>query len=141
MTAARYVARVSYASNPDKLNVPWFQSPFFESLLQELPLDAETRAAVEAYARDGYLVFDPEIPNADAVFSRMIRDLAPRYEGVGRIQDAWTTNADVRQLAIQSKVLSLLRTLYRREPIPFQTLNFPVGTQQAAHSDSIHFAT
>ena len=28
-----------------------------------------------------------------------------------------------------------------REPLPFQTLNFPVGTSQYPHSDSIHFHT
>jgi len=29
--------------------------------------------------------------------------------------------------------------LYGREPIPFQTLNFATGTEQATHSDTIHF--
>jgi ectoine hydroxylase-related dioxygenase (phytanoyl-CoA dioxygenase family) len=36
-------------------------------------------------------------------------------------------------------VLALLRDLYGREPLPFQTLNFRVGTEQAAHSDTLHF--
>jgi hypothetical protein len=36
-------------------------------------------------------------------------------------------------------VLSVLRTLYRREPIPMQTLNFGRGTEQRAHSDAMHF--
>jgi hypothetical protein len=31
--------------------------------------------------------------------------------------------------------------LYDRVPIPFQTLNFKFGTQQRAHSDSIHFSS
>ncbi len=29
--------------------------------------------------------------------------------------------------------------LYGRRPIPFQTLDFKLGTQQALHSDAIHF--
>ena len=36
-------------------------------------------------------------------------------------------------------MLSVLRTLYRREPIPMQTLNFGRGTEQRAHSDAMHF--
>ena len=32
-----------------------------------------------------------------------------------------------------------LRKLYEREAFPFQTLNFNRGTQQATHSDTIHF--
>ena len=33
----------------------------------------------------------------------------------------------------------MLEELYGREPLPFQTLNFKLGTQQAAHSDALHF--
>ena len=36
-------------------------------------------------------------------------------------------------------ILDLLRELYGREPLPFQTLNFRVGTQQEPHSDAFHF--
>ena len=38
-------------------------------------------------------------------------------------------------------VLDLLGKLYGRKAFPFQTLNFPVGTQQPLHSDSIHFSS
>src|ERR1700737_2924370 len=38
-------------------------------------------------------------------------------------------------------VLSLLRTLSRREPVPMQTLNFGRGTEQNAHSDAMHFSS
>jgi len=47
----------------------------------------------------------------------------------------------VRRLAMAPRVLSVLRTLYRREPIPMQTLNFGRGTEQRAHSDSMHFSS
>jgi ectoine hydroxylase-related dioxygenase (phytanoyl-CoA dioxygenase family) len=56
-----------------------------------------------------------------------------------RIQDAWKFNEQVKKVAVSEAVLNKLRILYQREPIPFQTLNFPVGTQQATHSDMIHF--
>jgi ectoine hydroxylase-related dioxygenase (phytanoyl-CoA dioxygenase family) len=56
-----------------------------------------------------------------------------------RIQDAWTYEETVRQLASSEVVSNKLRLLYQREPIPFQTLSFTVGTQQATHSDMVHF--
>jgi hypothetical protein len=31
--------------------------------------------------------------------------------------------------------------LYEREPVPFRTVNFKVGTQQKAHSDTLHFSS
>ncbi len=36
-------------------------------------------------------------------------------------------------------ILTALRDLVGRRPIPFQTLNFAVGTQQRLHADTIHF--
>jgi ectoine hydroxylase-related dioxygenase (phytanoyl-CoA dioxygenase family) len=45
----------------------------------------------------------------------------------------------VRALAANATVIELLRFLYQREPIPFQTLNFDSGTGYATHSDVIHF--
>jgi ectoine hydroxylase-related dioxygenase (phytanoyl-CoA dioxygenase family) len=47
----------------------------------------------------------------------------------------------VRKLALLPSIIEKLELLYQRRPVPFQTLNFPVGTQQAAHSDSIHFSS
>ena len=122
---------MAYADDPDALNVPWVDSPFFEKLAAAQEISPEFRKTVEAYARDGYVVIDPEIPDADAVSKKIIRALEGRYHGQRRIQDAWQFNENVRQLAVLPKVLSFLKQLYRREPVPFQTLNFPLGTQSS----------
>jgi ectoine hydroxylase-related dioxygenase (phytanoyl-CoA dioxygenase family) len=108
----------------------------------------------EAFERDGYLVIDPEIP--PETLERVIADLDGQYRparNLGplnrfrrfpyqdwvRIQDAWRASKSVKAVARAPKVLALLRELYGREPLPFQTLNFRVGTQQKAHSDTLHF--
>jgi hypothetical protein len=122
-----------------QLNLPWVNSPFFEKLLELSNLDEETKKIVKHYADYGYAIINPEIENFDEVSQRIIEALAPEYKGNGRIQDAWVFNEHVKKLALAPKVLSLLKILYQREPIPFQTLNFPVGTQQSTHSDTIHF--
>lgn len=56
-----------------------------------------------------------------------------------RLQDIWLTVDEVRQLAVNPQILGALQQLFGRTPLPFQTLNFPVGTAQLAHSDTIHF--
>jgi ectoine hydroxylase-related dioxygenase (phytanoyl-CoA dioxygenase family) len=102
------------------------------------------------FDRDGYLIFDPEI--SDHVIHRIPRDLESKYPpdpvmrheaGVwyypGRIMDAWRINEDVRRVATAPKVLRVLEELYGRRMMPFQTLNFPKGTQQRPHSDAMHF--
>lgn len=60
-------------------------------------------------------------------------------KGRSRIQDAYRESDCVLRLARHPAVLSMLAELCGRRPIPFQTLNFPRGTEQNTHSDTIHF--
>ena len=54
--------------------------------------------------------------------------------------DAWKISDAARGVALAPAVLAALDQLYGRTPRPFQTLNFPIGTQQPAHSDSMFFS-
>lgn len=133
--------------------VPRIESPFFEQIFSSPELDEETiRIAHELHDR-GYAVVDFPEPEFDRLAQKIKRDLADRFDwerwhtsgfvnGVGlRVQDAWKTNDSVRQLATNKRILSLLEKLYGRKAHPFQTLNFPVGTQQHFHTDAVHFSS
>jgi Phytanoyl-CoA dioxygenase (PhyH) len=126
------------AKDLPSMNIPWVESPFFNELLAQSNIGKTAKAELQFFHDNGFLRFDPKIPNFDEVADKIITALVGRYE-FGRIQDAWVFQQEVKQLATAPKVLELLRLIYGREPIPFQTLNFPVGTQQATHSDTIHF--
>lgn len=101
------------------------------------------------FERDGYLIFDPKIPGE--VIDRITSELAPKYpergthyEGEviyqpGRISHAWRVNDNVRRVATAPTVLRALEELYGRTMMPFHILNFRRGTQQAPHSDAMHF--
>jgi hypothetical protein len=104
----------------------------------------------EALDRDGFLVIDGIVPEdaLDAIVADMDGLYGkPPYEEAGvryfrkRIQDAWKISANVKSLALSPPVMALLEDLYGRKPRPFQTINFLRGSQQAAHSDAIHFST
>lgn len=133
--------------------VPLIESPLFPALAPSLRLSAnETRIAADLF-ENGYAVFDFPDPELDARIERIQGNLGPRYcvdfanpesdktVGLRRIQDAWQDDVDVRAIAANPEVLQLLQRLYGRAAFPFQTLNFPVGTQQDAHSDSVHFSS
>jgi len=55
-----------------------------------------------------------------------------------RISEGWRNPATpaVKALALHPEILELLRCCYGREPFAFQTLNFPVGSNQPFHSDA-----
>ena len=119
--------------------VPWIESPFFEQHLASKAMRAGEIEKARAYRENGFLKLDVEMPDFAAIAARIKTDLADDYKGERRIQDAWKTNNDVRQIACNPAILDMLRFLYGREPIPFQTLNFRVGTEQALHCDAAHF--
>ncbi|RJG57729.1 phytanoyl-CoA dioxygenase [Sphingobium terrigena] len=133
--------------------LPLIESPIFAALKADWGLNAEEERIATSLYEKGYAVFDfPDIGLDDRI-ARIQHHLAPRYGvdfsdpgadktcGERRIQDAWTFDEDVRAIAANQAVIDLLGKLYGRTAFPFQTLNFPVGTQQEAHSDSVHFSS
>ena len=60
-----------------------------------------------------------------------------------RWQDAWYHHNiyEISQLANHPEILKALVHIYGRTFFPFQTLNFPNGSDQHVHSDAVHFHT
>lgn len=133
--------------------LPLVESPLFPSLLPRMGLDAEEERIAHDLNRQGFAVFDFPDEDLSARIERIQQSLGPLYQidladpaadktaGLRRIQDAWQQNEDVRAIAANPKVIDLLGKLYGRTAFPFQTLNFPVGTQQDVHSDAVHFSS
>ncbi len=121
------------------IQIPWVESPFFEEELSKAGLSPEEEAMTRFYADHGYLIIDPQIDNE--LIDKAVKELKPKFEEqkTNRIQDAWKELDTVKKIATAPRVLEILQMLYRRRPIPFQTLNFSTGSQQRTHSDSIHF--
>jgi ectoine hydroxylase-related dioxygenase (phytanoyl-CoA dioxygenase family) len=134
-----------YQTDPNALNVPWVHSPFFEQLLAHLPLSAEQSRLARQYHELGYVVIEDPVVPAELI-DRVVGELDGRYteaatgyEESSRVMDAWRWCPAVAEIARAPRLLDTLSLLYQRRPIPFQTLNFAVGTEQLAHSDAIHF--
>jgi len=93
--------------------------------------------------------FEPKLLDAivaeyGRLFDPSVRLDAPEHvqkRDANRIQDAWWVSKPVKKLAADERILALLELLYGRKAIPFQTLNFVNGTEQATHSDAIHFSS
>jgi hypothetical protein len=138
------VASNPYLANLDTLSIPWTESPFFDQLL-ERERERFTAKEIEQlrfFAENGYLIFDPQVP--DELLVQAVEQLKGKHtlDSAGkeqRMQDGWKISPAVKQIATWPEVLNKLQMLYQRGPIPFQTLSFVYGTQQRTHSDTIHF--
>ncbi len=130
--------------------VPDVESPLFEMIFRDKAVSAETMDVARRLRRDGYAVIDFPDPEFDRTANKIIATLDNQYDWAGwrdgttpnlRMQDAWKSVPEVKQLACNPAMLKLLSDLYGKPVFPFQTLNFPVGTQQHFHSDSVHFSS
>jgi hypothetical protein len=130
---------------PPKLLTPWVESPFFarEVAMRRDRLTDEELALATAYHDQGYVALPQRVPHE--LCDRIRAEIEPMFEESyaiehRRVPDAWQRGASsVLELARFGPVQDVLAMLYGRRPIPFQTLNFKLGTEQAMHSDAIHF--
>lgn len=133
--------------------LPLIESPLFPALLPDMQLSPDEARIARDLHEHGYAVFDFPDADLDQRIARIQASLSPRYgadfddpetdktTGERRIQDAWQFDPDVHAIASNAGVIELLSKLYGRQAFPFQTLNFPVGTQQGAHTDIVHFSS
>lgn len=133
--------------------LPLIESPLFPALKADWGLSAEEERIADDLHDKGYAVLDFPDSDLDSRIDRIRAHLGPLHGvdftdpdsdktiGERRIQDAWTFDTDVRAIAVNQTVIDLLSKLYGRLAFPFQTLNFPVGTQQDAHTDFVHFSS
>lgn len=91
----------------------------------------------EQFEMNGFAIIDLDLPDFEEIAARIIGELS--FDDTGRIENAWRRSQDVRIIATLPQVLDTLEQLLGRRAFPFQTLNFNRGTEQATHSDTIHF--
>jgi ectoine hydroxylase-related dioxygenase (phytanoyl-CoA dioxygenase family) len=125
-----------------ELNMPWVHSPFFEEELAKRQLSEDQKALAETYHKEGYLHLKNVVDSSRV--DALVAELSGKHDDKfsfedPRSLDLWRESEKVAQLAALPELTSLIEALYGRKPIPFQTLNFKYGSQQRAHSDTIHF--
>jgi len=132
--------------------VPLVESPFFEEIVAASDFDAETARIATDLNKNGFAVLMFPDAEFDARAERIKQNLASQFDftewraegwkkGGMRVQDAWTFDPDVHALAASPRIIKILSDIFGRKAWPFQTLNFPVGSQQPYHSDSVHFSS
>jgi ectoine hydroxylase-related dioxygenase (phytanoyl-CoA dioxygenase family) len=131
------------------MNLPWVESPFFQQILATKKLSAADAALAKEYNEQGYVVIKNVF--SEKLIDQIIQDMQEKgfnpdypietFRNDIRIQDLWEKSEPVKQMAAHPEIIKTLEMLYDREVIPFQTLNFKVGSQQKAHSDTMHFSS
>ena len=133
----------SFNLEHDWLQIPAYENPFcdfekFNEKEKKIANDLKT---------NGYAILDFPDPNILVLAEQIKTSLKDKFDFERKKKDSrvslrvqdYITNSSVKKIAENNQIIDLLTKVYGRKAFPFQTLNFPMGTQQAGHSDHIHF--
>lgn len=126
-----------------QLQVPRYENPFSDNR----SLDDIEREVSEKLAKDGFCVIDFPLDDIESISNRLVNKLTKFFKDESddgkihpgqRIQDAIDID-EINLIAGNKRIIEILSNVYGKTAFPFQTLNFPAGTEQSSHSDHVHF--
>ena len=130
---------------------PWLDRPdarermLADTRVQALP--EPLRQGVPDWPDKGYLIlrglFSPaEVERVNTELQQLIDNGAVDFNFTGRkVMFAFRQSPAIKAMANDRRILDVLDLLLGRRMHVFQTINFQTGSEQAAHSDSIHMTT
>ena len=146
-------SNINFLTDKNALNIPWVESPLFDSICENLNLNDEDLSIAKNYNKYGYVIIDL---NLDDTFIQLINNdinnkvsegkikKNPKiyhYNESPRIVEAWKFSKNIAKLSLNRLVIEKLQMLYDRKPVAISSLNFIKGTEQPLHSDYMHFST
>jgi molybdopterin converting factor small subunit/ectoine hydroxylase-related dioxygenase (phytanoyl-CoA dioxygenase family) len=131
--------------------VPWLDRPDAAAQLaasrEAESFPAQIRAKLAGWIEDGYMVLEghlspAEVEEINADLEHQFEQGRIKYHPLGkRVVNAFEHSEPVRRAVTDPELLRLLSFILGREVNLFQTIDFFVGSEQAAHSDSFHMTT
>jgi ectoine hydroxylase len=144
------VASISSRNFPDKQSRAWLDigdsrelAPGREVFEHFTP---EIRQSLLSWSENGYLIIDrcfteKESDDIQQEIDELVarRKLTPTPDN--KLLFANRFSGGIREITGDPRLTDLLGFILDREVVPFQTINFLHGSNQRAHSDSIHMTT
>lgn len=133
-------------------DIPWLDQPkALERLEQNADFqtfDESLKNKIRHFVTDGYLVLENFFPEKDtaalnAEVDKLLQSGKAGFNYTGRkIFNLYETSRLAGERFFRNPDLTRLLTfLLGKKVVPFQSLNFTLGSEQRAHSDSIHMTT
>lgn len=133
-------------------DIPWIDRPDALQKIQQhdffRQLSPDLQQKILHFISEGYMILEGfydanTIDAANQEVERLLHDKVADFNYTGRkIMDAHELSPLLNNTFFRNKQLSLLlEFLLGKTIIPFHTINFIYGSEQRAHSDSIHMST
>lgn len=132
-------------------DIPWLDQPgALEKLVQDATFqsfDATTQTKIQQFVTDGYMVLEAYFPEdatsaLNAEVDHLLDSGKTSFNYTGRkIFNLPEQSEIARHFYRHPQLLELLSFILGKPALPFQSMNFSLGSEQRAHSDSIHMMT
>ena len=133
--------------------VPIIESPFFTDIAASDYFAAHEKKIATDLNKYRFAILSGFFSEIQEQAKQIRADLQPLYDEMAisttltpeeiaaeaRIQDGYRTSQTVKDIECYKRITQLLTKLYGRQAYAFQTLNLRYGSQQATHSDAMHF--
>lgn len=132
-------------------DIPWLDRPNAMEILEQHPtylaMLPEQQAEIRRFMEEGYMILKGFFPVAEvAQLNQEIEELLQQqqldFNYTGRkIMESYKHSPTANAFFRNARLLELLQFIMGKPIIPFHTINFIEGSEQRAHSDSIHMTT
>ncbi|MFC6997398.1 phytanoyl-CoA dioxygenase family protein [Rufibacter roseus] len=144
------ISSTDFASLPPQPS-PWLDQPNALQKLQSTPeLSAfpdQVREQIQEWPNNGYLMLDKffseeTVDGINQEIDDMLQSRLVDFNYTNRkIMFAFRQSEKIKEVVFNSDLVKVLEFILGKKVIPFQTINFLKGSEQKAHSDTIHMTT
>jgi ectoine hydroxylase len=132
-------------------DIPWLDRPDALEALPNNPafssFSPEIQAQIRHFIENGYLILrgwldEGQVTEINTEVDRLLAEQKAGFNYTGRkIMAAYEISPIINHYFRQAGLLRLLDFMMGKKIVPFHTINFIEGSEQRAHSDSIHMTT
>ncbi|MDP4148377.1 MAG: phytanoyl-CoA dioxygenase family protein [Bacteroidota bacterium] len=143
-------ASISSKDFPDKESRAWLDTGHSRELAPTreayFRFPASLQQQILSWSDNGYMILDQFFDEAtiDQILeetARLVRQHRLTSSENGKLMFANRLSPRIREFTNDKRLIELLGFILDKEVVPFQTINFIRGSNQRAHSDSIHMTT
>lgn len=143
-------ASVSSADFPDRESRAWLDVEHAQVVASAHPgfakFDPEVQQRVREWSDKGYLILpkfveESHVDRINEEVERIVKGGRVRFSHDNKLAFLNKRSSLIEALTKEERLTALLEFILGESVVPFQTLNFIKGSNQRAHSDSIHMTT
>lgn len=143
-------ASISSKDFPDKTSKAWLDiedsaiaAPAEKAFLS-FPENIQQK--IKNWSANGYIIIegllkDQDIDAVNAEIDRLMQSGKLKFTSGNKLMFANRVSPLIQSITTNPQITSVLNFLLNKNVVPFQTINFIHGSEQRAHSDSIHMTT